>query len=209
MSKGQSGHASQHIRATAIRNQCQLIMCTQSFCQIEIVTTVFPIYTMMLWCKWCTLICDRKPRWKEIIQRGAQGRQNNSKNILRCWWGVTGVKCIITRQMSIVNLSSSTEVVYQQLKTSSWFYCLHDYWHGSHHPFQRQHCCTSNTNSNSRRRRAVQQIHILSTNVFHSAIQQCCDSHCIFSVLIRNFIDPGQVILWKPLDIMADMQQVN
>lgn len=40
--------------------------------------------------------------------RGAHRRKNKSRNISWCWWGVTGVKCIITRRMSVVNLSSST-----------------------------------------------------------------------------------------------------
>ena len=108
MSKGQSGHAIQHIRATAIRNQCQLIICTQGFCQIEIVTTVFSIYKVKLWCKLCTMTCERETVWEEISQRyTGEKHTHNSKNILGCWWGVTGVKCIITRRMFVVNFTSS------------------------------------------------------------------------------------------------------
>lgn len=60
-----------YFRATAIR---ELIMCTQGFCQIEIVTTVFSIYTATLWCKLCAMISKQGVRVEgnqsEVHRRG-------------------------------------------------------------------------------------------------------------------------------------------
>lgn len=101
LNKGQSGHTAQHIRVTAIRKQCQLILYTMGFCQIEIVTAAVSIYTVSLWCKLRSTICEKADK-----KRG-----DNRRNMERCWWGLMGGKYIITHHhVLIVSLSNSTSV---------------------------------------------------------------------------------------------------
>lgn len=59
------------------------------------------IYTGRLWCKLYSTICAKS----------GKKRGDNSRNTERCWWGLTGGKCIITHHhMLIVSLSSLTTV---------------------------------------------------------------------------------------------------
>lgn len=91
MREGQSGHTAQHIGLTAIRKQCQLILYTQGFCQIEIVTAVFSIYTVKPWCKLCTMICEKgagaggsqSEGLKGVKKKKKKGKNRKEKKTMR------------------------------------------------------------------------------------------------------------------------------
>lgn len=85
---------------TPIGKQCQLISDTMGVCQIGIVTVTPFIYTMRLWCKLGSTICEK----------AGKKRGDNSRNTERCWWSLMGEKYITHHQTLIVSLSSLTSV---------------------------------------------------------------------------------------------------
>lgn len=120
--------------------------------------------------------------------RGAHWRKNNSSHISWCWWGVTGVKCIITRRMSVVNLSSSTaaeDILVVSLPESllSW----------KSTPF---------SPSTLKSTAAVDRQDTPSYQRMFCTLKCNRVTILIFTVLITNFITLRQmIILWKSLNI--------
>lgn len=147
-------------------------MCTQGFCQIEIVTTVFSIYTVKLWCKLCTMICERERKWEEISQRGT-GEKKQQQEYLgvlmrrdRCemYSNPQDVRCQ-PQQLNNRHLTTAEDIIVVLLPAS-----LVSWQSSSFSPSTLVHEQPQN-----QQQVEIYKIHILSTHVQHLAKQRCCD----------------------------------